>query len=104
MADTVIVSSLHDGMNLVAKEFISCRRDEDGVLILSRFTGAARELEGGALTINPYDRVEMAGAIGEALGMARGKRRRRMRMMREKVSANNIFRWAGKILQELARI
>jgi len=104
MADAVIVSSLHDGMNLVAKEFISCRRDEDGVLILSRFTGAARELEGGALTINPYDRVELAGAIGEALGMARGKRRRRMRMMREKVSANNIFRWAGKILQELARI
>jgi trehalose 6-phosphate synthase len=103
MADAVVVSSLHDGMNLVAKEFVSCRRDEDGVLILSRFTGAARELE-GALTVNPYDRGELAGAIAEALAMTRGKRRRRMKKMREKVSANNIFRWAGKILQELARV
>jgi trehalose 6-phosphate synthase len=103
MADVVVVSSLHDGMNLVAKEFVSCRRDEDGVLVLSRFTGAARELE-GALRINPYDRGEHAGAIGKALSMTRAGRRRRMKEMREKARANNIFRWAGKILQELARL
>lgn len=103
MADAVIVSSLHDGMNLVAKEFVSCRADGDGVLILSRFTGAARELD-GALLVNPYDRGDVAAAIAAALSLAAGDRRRRMKKMREKVRANNIFRWAGKILQELARI
>ena len=103
MADVAIVSSLHDGMNLVAKEFVACRHDEDGVLVLSRFTGAARELE-GALLINPYDRGNFAENISEALSMPKAQRRRRMRMMREKIRENNIFRWAGKILQELARV
>jgi trehalose 6-phosphate synthase len=103
MAGVVVVSSLHDGMNLVAKEFVACRGDEDGVLVISRFTGAARELE-GALLINPYDRGNFAESIAEALLMPRARRRRRMRKMREKVRDNNIFRWAGKILQELARV
>jgi trehalose-6-phosphate synthase len=87
----------------VAKEFVSCRADEDGVLVLSRFTGAARELE-EALLINPYDRGSFAESIAEALSMPRARRRRRMKKMRAKVRDNNIFRWAGKILQELARV
>jgi trehalose 6-phosphate synthase len=90
-------------MNLVAKEFVACRGDEDGVLVLSRFTGAARELD-EALMINPYDRGNFAETIAEALTMPKARRRKRMRSMREKVRSNNIFRWAGKILQELARV
>ena len=100
MADFCIVSSLHDGMNLVAKEFVASRNDNDGVLILSRFTGAAREL-GDALLINPFAPDEIAAAIHGAIEMPAGERRRRMRRMRGAVAGHNIYRWAGKILQSL---
>jgi trehalose 6-phosphate synthase len=102
-ADFCLVSSLHDGMNLVAKEFVSVRDDEDGVLILSRFTGAARELR-DALVVNPYDVDEMADAIAAAIAMPRDQRSARMRRMREVVGEHNIYRWAGLLLGDMARI
>jgi trehalose 6-phosphate synthase len=102
-ADFCIVSSLHDGMNLVAKEFVSVRDDDDGVLILSRFTGASRELR-EALLVNPYDLDETADAIRTALEMPKGERMQRMRRMRHLVLEHNIYRWAGMLLGDLARI
>jgi len=96
-----LVSSLHDGMNLVAKEFVASRFDEDGVLILSRFTGAAREL-GDALLVNPFSLEETADAILRALEMAPEERRKRMQRMREAVAEQNVFWWAGTILSTLA--
>ncbi len=102
-ADFCLVTALHDGMNLVAKEFVSIRDDGDGVLILSRFTGASRELR-DALLVNPYDVDEMAGAIRAAVEMPPGERRNRMTRMREQVREHNIYRWAGLLLSELARI
>lgn len=103
MADFCVVSSLHDGMNLVAKEFVASRIDGDGVLVLSTFTGAARELT-DALLVNPFSVDEMAAAMHEALTMPAIERRRRMNKMRGVVSANNVYRWAGKIIQTLAGI
>jgi trehalose-6-phosphate synthase len=103
MADFCMVTSLHDGMNLVAKEFVASRIDGDGVLILSAFTGAARELT-DALIVNPFATEEMAGAIHEALNMPALERRRRMNRCRAAVSANNIYRWAGKIVSTLAGV
>jgi trehalose-6-phosphate synthase len=105
-ADFCMVTALHDGMNLVAKEFVSVREDGDGVLILSRFTGAARELggAGGALLVNPYDVDEMAEAIRKAVEMPSGDRRSRMARMRDTVQEHNIYRWAGLLLEELARL
>jgi trehalose-6-phosphate synthase len=103
MADFCLVSSLHDGMNLVAKEFVSSRIDGDGVLILSAFTGAARELR-EALIVNPFAVDEMAEAMHQALNMPAEERRRRMNRMRAAVAENNIYRWAGKILLSLANI
>jgi trehalose 6-phosphate synthase len=102
-ADFCMVTSLHDGMNLVAKEFVSVRDDGDGVLILSRFTGAARELR-DALLVNPYDLNEMAEAIRAAVEMPTEERRNRMARMRREVREHNIYRWAGLLLSELARI
>ncbi len=102
LADFCIVNSLDDGMNLVAKEFVASRFDEDGVLILSRFTGAARELN-GAVLVNPFAVDETAEAIHLALEMPREERRRRMQKMRGAVADNNIYRWAGKILSALFR-
>jgi trehalose 6-phosphate synthase len=102
-ADFCTVTSLHDGMNLVAKEFVSVRDDDDGVLILSRFTGAARELR-DALLVNPYDVDEMAEAIRRAVEMPPGERRGRMARMRQTVREYNIYRWAGRLLGELARL
>jgi trehalose 6-phosphate synthase len=102
-ADFCIVSSLHDGMNLVAKEFVSVRDDDDGVLILSRFTGAARELR-DALLVNPYDLDETADAIRAALEMPKAERMRRMARMRHFVREHNIYRWAGLLLGDLARL
>jgi trehalose 6-phosphate synthase len=101
-ADFCLVSSLHDGMNLVAKEFVSVRDDEDGVLILSRFTGAARELR-DALLVNPYDFSEMADAIRTAVEMLPEERTLRMARMRRQITEHNIYRWAGLLLGELAR-
>ena len=102
-ADFCIVSSLHDGMNLVAKEFVSSRDDGDGVLVLSRYTGAARELR-DALLINPYDLVATAEAIRAAVEMPPEERRQRMRRMHQLVREQNIYRWAGSLLGELSRI
>jgi trehalose 6-phosphate synthase len=102
-ANFCLVSSLHDGMNLVAKEFVSVREDDDGVLILSRFTGAARELR-DALLVNPYDLDETADAIRVAIEMLPEERGVRMNRMRRHVTEHNIFRWAGLLLGELARV
>jgi len=102
LANVCIVSSLHDGMNLVAKEYVSTRSDETGVLILSQFTGAARELE-GAVMINPYDTEEFADRIKEAVIMDKDEARLRMAKMREQVARNNIYRWSGKVLSELLK-
>ncbi len=102
LADLCLVSSLHDGMNLVAKEFVAARNDRDGVLVLSRFTGAARELE-QAVLVNPYATDELADALKTALEMPREEKGKRMERMRETVRENNIYRWAGKILAELNR-
>jgi len=100
-ADFCMVTSLHDGMNLVAKEFVSVREDDDGVLILSRFTGAARELR-DAVLVNPYDVDGMAEAIRTAIEMTPGERRSRMARMRQVVKEHNIYRWAGLLLSDLA--
>jgi trehalose 6-phosphate synthase len=102
-ADVCLVTSLHDGMNLVAKEFVSARSDEDGVLTLSRFAGACRELR-DALVVNPYDTDEMAEAIHSALEMDAKERRARMRRMRQTVKEQNIYRWAGNLIAELCEV
>jgi trehalose 6-phosphate synthase len=103
MAAGCIVSSLHDGMNLVAKEFVASRGDGLGVLVLSRFTGAARELP-DALLINPYDVAQFAAAIRQALEMPLEEQRHRMARMRRQVTDNNIFRWAGQLLSAGAKL
>jgi len=100
LANFCVVSSLHDGMNLVAKEYASARADGDGVLILSQFTGAAVELK-DALLINPYDIVGFARSIKEAIEMPEAERRRRMKNMREIVASNNIYRWGGAHVSRL---
>ncbi len=102
LADFCIVSSLHDGMNLVAKEYVSSRFDEDGTLILSQFTGSARELT-DALLVNPFAVEEIAESVRQGLEMAPAERRRRMQRMREAVAGNNVYRWAGKILSALLK-
>ena len=102
-ADFCMVTSLHDGMNLVAKEFVSVRDDDDGVLILSQFAGASWELR-DALLVNPYDLDGMAEAVRLALEMAPDERRARMGRMRLAVREHNIYRWAGLLLSELQRI
>ena len=98
-----MVTSLHDGMNLVAKEFIVFRDDEDGVLILSQFTGASRELK-DAIIVNPYDIEAMADAIYLSLTMDPLERSERMKRMRTVVKEHNIYRWAGNLITELARL
>ncbi|MBI4743075.1 MAG: trehalose-6-phosphate synthase [Betaproteobacteria bacterium] len=100
-ADLCFVSSLHDGMNLVAKEFVAARDDERGVLILSEFTGAARELP-EALIVNPYDSDQCAVALHLALSMPEAEQRDRMRLMRGLVAEYNVFRWAGRMLLDAA--
>lgn len=102
-AQVCMVTSLHDGMNLVAKEFIAARDDEDGVLILSQFTGASGELQ-DAMIINPYDVEEVAEAIHTALVMPRAERNERMRRMRAVVRDRNVYRWAGNIISSLSRL
>ena len=103
LAQFCVVASLHDGMNLVAKEFAASRVDEDGVLILSKFTGAAHELK-EAILINPFSVEEGAEAYRAALQMHADERRRRMVRMREAVEHNNVYRWAGKFVSELAKL
>jgi trehalose 6-phosphate synthase len=102
-ADLCLVTALHDGMNLVAKEFIATRSDERGVLILSCFTGAARELR-DALQVNPYDIDQTAEAIRAALNMSPEEKQIRMQRMRKLVRENNVYRWAGSLIGELCEI
>jgi trehalose 6-phosphate synthase len=103
VAAACVVSSLHDGMNLVSKEFVAARSDLRGVLVLSRFTGAARELT-EAISINPYAVDEFAEALNTALSMPEQEQERRMRLMRERVCDNNIYRWAGMLLSEAVKV
>jgi trehalose 6-phosphate synthase len=100
-ADLCMVTSLHDGMNLVAKEFVTARDDGRGVLILSHFTGAARELP-EALIVNPYDTDQCAAALHIALTMSSAEQRTRMRLMRGLIQDFNVFRWAGRMLMDAA--
>jgi trehalose 6-phosphate synthase len=100
-ADVCLVTSLHDGMNLVAKEFVSARDDDRGVLILSQFTGAARELP-EALIVNPYDTDQCAAALQLALTMPAAEQRARMRLMRRLIRDFNVYRWAGRMLMDAA--
>jgi len=102
-ADVCMVTSLHDGMNLVAKEYVVSRDDERGVLLLSQFTGAAHELH-EALIVNPYHIEQTADALFQALTMPDFEQRERMRSMRAMVSDFNVYRWAGRMLIDAARI
>jgi trehalose-6-phosphate synthase len=102
-ADVLFVSSLHDGMNLVAKEFVCARTDELGVLVLSQFTGASRELT-EALIVNPYNLEESAAALRAALSMSHKEQAQRMRIMRSHLAEHNVYRWAGSMLMDAARL
>jgi len=103
LADFFMVNSLHDGMNLVAKEFIASRRDESGVLILSRFTGAFRELP-EAIGINPFAIDDIERAIQQALAMSVSDQQRRLSLMRDHVAHHNIYRWGWKLVYTLLRL
>ena len=103
LADVCVVSSLHDGMNLVAKEYIAAKNDLNGVLLLSRFTGAARELR-DAISINPFDRESFADSIKRALDMDAEEKRSRLSAMREYLAETNIFNWAGAFITELTKL
>jgi len=103
VADLCLVTSLHDGMNLVAKEFVASRDDEGGALILSLFAGASRELQ-DALIVNPYDTEQLAEAIHYALDMDSRQRRERMRRMRRVVKDHNIYRWAANLIGAVSEI
>jgi trehalose 6-phosphate synthase len=98
-----VVSSLHDGMNLVAKEFVTARGDDRGVLVLSKFTGAARELR-DAVLVNPFDVDEMAAGLLATLTMPGDEQERRMRRMRAQVNDHNIYRWAGMLLSTIGKL
>ena len=100
LARFCVVSSLHDGMNLVAKEYAASRYDNDGVLILSPFTGAALELT-DAVIVNPYAVEQFADAISLAVEMPRQERQTRMAGMRAVVQENNIFKWAARSLVDM---
>ncbi len=100
LAHFCIVSSLHDGMNLVAKEFVAARDDEHGVLVLSALAGAAQELE-DAVIINPYDVDAFAAALARAIDMTSEEQVTRMRTMRKVVAGRNVFNWASDILEGL---
>ncbi|MDP6685742.1 MAG: trehalose-6-phosphate synthase, partial [Candidatus Omnitrophota bacterium] len=102
LADICIVSPLHDGMNLVAKEYVASRTDNTGVLVLSQFTGSARELS-EAVMINPYNIEDFADKIKKAVSMNKNTAKARMRKMRMQVANNNIYKWAGKVLSELLK-
>ncbi|HVR42383.1 MAG TPA: trehalose-6-phosphate synthase [Thermoanaerobaculia bacterium] len=103
MADCAVVTPLHDGMNLVAKEYVASRTAEDGALVLSIFTGAAKELE-GALLVNPYNTSEVAAAMFRAYTMHPEERRARMRAMRAAITRNTIYDWSASLLSDMAEI
>lgn len=102
-ANLCMVTSLHDGMNLVAKEFVASRNNSDGVLILSRFAGASHELQ-GAIIINPYDIEQMADAIKTSLEMPKKMQQKRMKQMRQEVVEHNIYSWAAGLLRAMVSI
>jgi alpha,alpha-trehalose-phosphate synthase [UDP-forming] len=102
-ADLCLITALHDGMNLVAKEFVASRDDEQGVLILSAFAGASHELS-DAIIVNPYDIDQIADAIHRALEMSPEERRSRMQRMRQVIAERNVYRWAGSLIAELCDI
>ncbi len=102
-ADLCLVTSLHDGMNLVAKEFVAARGDGDGVLVLSQFTGACHELR-DALLVNPYDTEQLADTLRRALEMPPEERRARMAHMRRTVKEHNVYRWAADLISDLSEI
>lgn len=103
ISDTSVISSLHDGMNLVAKEYIASCNDLKGMLVLSQFTGAARELT-DAVLVNPYDQEEFADGIYKSLVMSAEERAQRMAKMREIIAESNIYRWSGKVISELLKL
>jgi len=103
IADTCLVTSLHDGMNLVAKEFVAASDDHRGVLILSRFAGASRDLK-DALIVNPYDIEQMADAIYYSLVMPKAEVEERMTRMRQEIHENNIHKWAANLTEELMKL
>jgi trehalose-6-phosphate synthase len=103
LAHFCVVSSLHDGMNMVAKEYVAARNDNDGVLILSRFAGAAEEMP-DALLINPFDTGDFARRIKEAIEMPPAERRRRMKKLRARVAGHNIYRWGAAMVSRLMEI
>ncbi|HYW50438.1 MAG TPA: trehalose-6-phosphate synthase [Gemmatimonadaceae bacterium] len=102
-SELCFVSSLHDGMNLVAKEFIAARDDERGVLVLSQFAGAAKELP-ESIIVNPYDVEQCAEALFQAVTMPQQEQRARMRLMRSLVGEFNVYRWAGRMMLDAANV
>lgn len=102
-ANVCMVTSLHDGMNLVAKEFVASRNNNDGVLILSRFAGASQELQ-GAVIINPYDIEQMSDAIKTALEMPKKGQQKRMMQMRQVIVEHNIYSWAAGLLRTMVSL
>lgn len=103
IADACVVTPLHDGMNLVAKEYVAARDDNGGTLILSNFTGASRDLK-GARIVNPYSAEDVAEALREALTMPKTEQHRRMKTMRDTVRDYNVYRWSAEIIKTLARL
>lgn len=99
VADVALVTPLKDGMNLVAKEYVACRPDDGGVLVLSEFAGAARELATGALLVNPFDRRAVKETLSKALRLEPGDARRRMKGLREQVDGASVFHWAASLLE-----
>ena len=102
-ANVCLITSLHDGMNLVAKEYVAARNDEFGVLVLSQFAGASRDLK-GALLINPYSAEETSATLHAALLMSKTEQRQRMKMMRTSVSDYNIYRWSAELIKALSQL
>lgn len=103
LADACLVTSLHDGMNLVAKEYVAARGDEAGALILSQFAGASRDMK-GALIVNPYSAEETSAALFVALSMSKTEQHRRMKAMRASVRDYNVYRWAAELIRALSQI
>jgi trehalose 6-phosphate synthase len=102
-ADLCVVSSLHDGMNVVAKEFVAGRDDEQGLLILSDFGGASRELS-EALIVDPFDVYSVVEAVGQPLRMSVAEQRERIRLMLDVVRSRNVYRWAGRMLLDASQL
>jgi trehalose 6-phosphate synthase len=102
-ADVMLVTPLRDGMNLVAKEYVACRYDESGALVLSEFTGAADEFGGAAFLVNPHDIEGLKDAIVRAATISPGEARRRMRAMRRRVREYDVAHWAATFLDALGR-